>query len=126
MIIFNKSKFNIFFDTKLYISIKNKFIILCTVQFSYKNKSTDLYLPAYNVGSYSSVTTVSSLPVGSSSCVEVSSDIFTIPYVVATSLGTLAIIMDYVLILLLLLHYRKSAEPTQSKTLSVGSIYIYK
>lgn len=126
MIIFNKSKFNIFFDTKLYISIKNKFIILCTVQFSYKNKSTDLYLPTYNVGSCSSVTAVSSLLVGSSSCIEVSSDIFAIPYVVATSLGTLAIIMDYVLILLLLLHYRKSAEPTQSKTLSVGSIYIYK
>lgn len=60
MIIFNKSKFNIFFDTKLYISIKNKFIILCTVQFSYKNKSTDLYLPAYNVGSCPSVTSVPS------------------------------------------------------------------
>ena len=47
-----------------------------------------MYLPAYNVGSCSSVTAVSSLPVGSSSCVEVSSDIFAIPYVVATSLGT--------------------------------------
>ena len=85
-------------------------------------KSTDLYLPAYNVGSCSSVTAVSLLLVSSSSCVEVSSDIFAIPYVVATSLRTLAIIVDYVLMLLLLLHYRKSAEPTQSKTLSMGSI----
>lgn len=83
MIIFNKSKFNIFFDTKLYISIKNKFIILCTVQFSYKNKSTDLYLPAYNVGSCSSVTAVSLLLVSYSSCVEVSSDTFTSSVVVS-------------------------------------------
>ena len=83
MIIFNKSKFNIFFDTKLYISIKTKFIILCTVQFSYNNKSTDLYLPAYNVGSCSSVTAVSLLLVSYSSCVEVSSDTFTSSVVVS-------------------------------------------
>lgn len=46
-------------------------------------KSTDLYLPAYNVGSCSSVTAVSLLLVSYSSCVEVSSDTFTSSVVVA-------------------------------------------
>lgn len=46
-------------------------------------KSTDLYLPTYNVGSCSSVTAVSLLLVSYSSCVEVSSDTFTSSVVVS-------------------------------------------